>query len=101
MSLPPSTDSCPVGQLKLESRKGVAPFFAVLRTAAWAARPTRPLNAEFGVRSAGCGIGRVADGHLSAPSLVSFRLAFSGLALDLHSLTEQRGILEAFASCPA
>src|SRR5580765_1646407 len=40
MSLPPSNDSCPAGQLKLESRKGVAPFFAVLLTAAWAARPT-------------------------------------------------------------
>jgi hypothetical protein len=32
--------STPMLEMKLESRKGIAPFFAVLQTAAWAARPT-------------------------------------------------------------
>ena len=32
--------STPMLETKLESRKGIAPLFAVLQTAAWAARPT-------------------------------------------------------------
>src|SRR5512140_2553752 len=46
--------STPMLEMKLESRAGVAPTCTVLQTAAWAARPTGPLNADWRMQSVEC-----------------------------------------------